>query len=59
VLQRLSAKAARRTLLIATHIRREAEIADRLIAMKEGRIIDQASRADAQFEVLLASLRQD
>lgn len=59
VLQRLSAKAARRTLLIATHIRREAEIADRLIAMKEGRIIDQASRGDAQFEVLLASLRQD
>ncbi|WP_409560916.1 thiol reductant ABC exporter subunit CydC [Hyphomicrobium sp. MC8b] len=59
VLGRLSANAAQCTLLIATHIRREAEIADRLIAMKDGRVIGQASRGDSQFEALLSTLRQD
>lgn len=59
VLQRLTANAAQRTLLIATHLRREAEIADRIIAMRGGCVIDQASRGDSQFEALLSTLRQD
>ncbi|MBS0249917.1 MAG: thiol reductant ABC exporter subunit CydC [Proteobacteria bacterium] len=59
VLERLTANAAQRTLLVATHIRREAEIADRIIAMKDGGVIAQASRGDSQFETLLSTLRQD
>lgn len=59
VLERLTANARDRTLLLATHIRREAEITDRLILMKHGRIVAEAARGEAQFEVLLASLRQD
>ncbi|HML28693.1 MAG TPA: thiol reductant ABC exporter subunit CydC [Hyphomicrobium sp.] len=57
VLDRLAANAEHRSLLIATHIRREAEIADRLIALQHGRVVTHASRGDPQFETLLSALR--
>lgn len=59
VIERLAAKSADRTLLIATHIRREAEMADRLVSIKDGRTIATASRGETAFDVMLATLRQD
>ena len=48
-----------RTLLIATHIRREAEIADRLLIMNSGRIIAAPKRGEPAFQAALAALRPD
>jgi ATP-binding cassette subfamily C protein CydC len=59
VIRRLAAKTKCRTLIIATHIRREAEIADRLITMHHGRIITTVSRGTPEFETALDALRQD
>ncbi|MFK8252499.1 amino acid ABC transporter ATP-binding/permease protein [Ancylobacter terrae] len=59
VMARLKARAEGRTLLIATHIRREAAIADRLVRIEGGRIIGEARRGEAAFDALLASLRPD
>lgn len=59
VIGRLAAQIKDRTIIIATHIRREAEIADRILMMDGGRIIVSASRGDPQFGAMLAALRQD
>jgi ATP-binding cassette subfamily C protein CydC len=59
VLRRLLDRAAGRTLLIATHIRREAEIADRLLLIGHGNIIAAARRGEPVFASLLATLRPD
>lgn len=59
VLQRLSERAAGRTLLIATHIRREAAIADRLLLIEHGNIIAAVRRGEPGFASLLATLRPD
>ncbi len=59
VIGRLAAQIKDRTIIIATHIRREAEIADRILMMDRGRIIANASRGDPQFGAMLAALRQD
>jgi ATP-binding cassette subfamily C protein CydC len=59
VIARLIANAQSRTLLIATHIRREAEIADRLLAIDGGHIVECARRGDAQFDIMLSKLRHD
>lgn len=59
VIARLAAHASKRTLIIATHMRREAEIADRLVSMERGRIVASASREEPGFNALLATLRQD
>lgn len=59
VLQRLSDRAAGRTLLVATHIRREAAIADRLLLIEHGNIIAAARRGEPGFASLLATLRPD
>ena len=48
-----------RTLLIATHIRREAEIADRLITIHSGRIIAAPRKGEPGFAAALATLRPD
>lgn len=59
VLVRLSACAAGRTIVVATHIRREAEIADRLLMVEEGRIVASTHRGEPGFEATLARLRPD
>ncbi|MDM0076267.1 ATP-binding cassette domain-containing protein [Variovorax sp. J2P1-59] len=59
VLQRLEVHAAGRTLLIATHLRREAALADRLVCMKEGRIVADLKRGTPAFDAALSALRPD
>ncbi|MGO4390861.1 amino acid ABC transporter ATP-binding/permease protein [Variovorax sp. M-6] len=59
VLRRLDAQAAGRTLLIATHLRREAALADRLISMQDGRITADLRRGSPAFDAALKALRPD
>jgi ATP-binding cassette subfamily C protein CydC len=59
VLQRLDAQAAGRTLLIATHLRREAALAHRLLSMQDGRITADLRRGTAAFDAALNALRPD
>lgn len=59
VLQRLSAVAAGRSLVIATHIRREAAIADRIAVIEGGRILEVSRRGEAAFGKALDRLRPD
>jgi ATP-binding cassette subfamily C protein CydC len=59
VLRRLEQTAADRTVLIATHIRREAEMANRLLIMKQGQIIASLHRGQPEFDAALAALRPD
>ncbi|MDM0022999.1 amino acid ABC transporter ATP-binding/permease protein [Variovorax saccharolyticus] len=59
VLQRLDAEAAGRTLLIATHLWREAALADRLLSMRDGRITAHLRRGTAAFDAALKALRPD
>ncbi|MBY5361485.1 ATP-binding cassette domain-containing protein [Rhizobium leguminosarum] len=59
VLCRLSAIAAGRSLVIATHIRREAAIADRIAVIEGGRIAEISRRGEATFEKALDRLRPD
>ncbi|MNR76238.1 putative ABC transporter ATP-binding protein [compost metagenome] len=57
VLQGLDTQAAGRAFLLATHVRREAELADRLVCLRHGRIVAEVKRSDADFEGVLSSLR--
>lgn len=59
VLQGLDTQAAGRAFLLATHVRREAELADRLVCLAHGRIVAEVKRSDADFEGVLNSLRPD
>ncbi|RSZ33857.1 MULTISPECIES: thiol reductant ABC exporter subunit CydC [unclassified Variovorax] len=59
VLQRLARHAGSRTLLIATHLRREAALADRLLCMRGGRIVADLRRGSEAFDAALRSLRTD
>lgn len=59
VLRRLQLRGAGRTLLIATHLRREAQLADRLVSLRDGRIVGDARRGTAAFDAALAGLRAD
>ncbi|MGE8941959.1 amino acid ABC transporter ATP-binding/permease protein [Leptospira interrogans] len=59
VLARLDSAAGRRTIVTATHIRREAESADCLIVMKRGTVAGIIGRDEPDFETALASLRPD
>jgi ATP-binding cassette subfamily C protein CydC len=59
VLSRLSAMATGRSLVIATHIRREAAIADRIAIIDGGRISEVSRRGEAAFEKALDRLRPD
>jgi ATP-binding cassette subfamily C protein CydC len=59
VLQRLRTQAGARTLLIATHLRREAALADRLLCMEEGRLVADLRRGTPAFEAALDALRPD
>lgn len=59
VLQRLRHEMAGHTVLVATHIRREAEMADRLLIMKQGQIVASLHRGEPEFDAALAALRPD
>ena len=60
VMTKIKARAGEdRSLLIATHIRREAEIADRLIMINSGRIVSVYRRGEQGFAETLAALRPD
>lgn len=59
VLHRLARHAGSRTLLIATHLRREAALADRLVCMREGRIVADLRRGSDAFDAALRGLRPD
>ena len=58
VLARLRRHARGRTVLLATHLRREAELADRLLVMKHARLVADLRRGSHEFDAALASLRQ-
>jgi ATP-binding cassette subfamily C protein CydC len=59
VLQRLRVQAAGRSLLIATHLRREAALADRLLCMRAGRVTADLRRGTTAFDAALSALRPD
>lgn len=59
VLQRLHGLAAGRAVLLATHVRREAALMDRLVCLQHGRIVADVRRGEADFEVMLSTLRPD
>jgi len=59
VLHRLSGHVASRSLLIATHLRREAELADRLVCLKEGCVVADLRRGTDAFDAALHALRHD
>ncbi|MEW7850035.1 ATP-binding cassette domain-containing protein [Massilia aurea] len=57
VLARLALNARGRTLLVATHLRREAALADRLLVMNDGRIDADLRRGTQAFDAALDALR--
>lgn len=59
VLARLRGRTGDRTVVIATHIRREAEAADRLVIMDRGTITAIIARGEPGFQAALAALRPD
>ena len=59
VLQRMAHAAAGRTLLISTHLRREAALADRLVCLKDGCIAADVQRGTPAFDAVLKTLRAD
>jgi len=59
VLQRLMARAQAHTVVLCTHLQREARMADRLIWLEGGVIQQQARRGAPAFEALVQRLRPD
>jgi ATP-binding cassette subfamily C protein CydC len=59
VLARLMAQAAGRSVLIATHLRREAAHADRLVCLERGRVVADLRRGSDAFDAALRALRPD
>ncbi|QND54586.1 amino acid ABC transporter ATP-binding/permease protein (plasmid) [Phyllobacterium sp. 628] len=59
VLCRLTQHMDGRSVIIATHNRREAEITDRLLILKQGRIIASIRRGEPMFDAALLALRPD
>lgn len=61
LLQRLDAQAQAqgKTILIATHLQREAALADRLLCLRDGRICADLQRGSPEFDALLHTLRPD
>lgn len=59
VLGRIRKCAEGRSLVIATHIKREADLADRLLVLEAGRIVAMAERGTAAFAAILEGLRPD
>lgn len=59
VIARLDAGARDRTIVLATHIRREAMLADRLLVLDHGRLVASHRRGETGFEATLSRLRPD
>lgn len=59
VMRRLIEKSERRSVVIASHIRREAAIADLIVEIDGGRVINVLRRGEAAFESALDRLRPD
>jgi len=59
VLARLARHADGRTVLLATHLRREAQLADRLLVMRAGRVVADHRRGTHGFDAALLALRHD
>lgn len=59
VLQRLVARSQGQTVVLCTHLQREARMADRLIWLEGGELRTQARRCEPQFQALLQRLRPD
>ncbi len=58
VLARIEAMASSKTILITTHIHREARLADRIIVLKQGQIIADTVKTDAMFSKILETLKK-
>lgn len=59
VLRRLEGHMRGRSVIIATHIRREAMVADRLVILERGRIVGAPRRGENEFNAALSVLRPD
>jgi len=59
VLARLAHHAHGRTVLLATHLAREARLADRLLVLRAGRLVADHRRGTRGFDAALLALRQD
>lgn len=59
VMARLTACGEGRCVVIATHVRREAQAADRIVVMERGHVVSVARRGEAAFKAALAALRPD
>lgn len=59
VLRRLKERGAGRTWLMATHLRREASLADRLVMLADGRLTEEWRQGEPGFDAALAGLRPD
>ncbi|WP_137172243.1 thiol reductant ABC exporter subunit CydC [Massilia sp. HP4] len=59
VLARLAQHASGRTVLLATHLRREAALAERLLVMRAGRLVADHRRGTRGFDAALDALRHD
>lgn len=57
VLGRLKQRLGSRTLLIATHIRREARICDRIIVLNQGILVETGSKGSSRFDEILEAMR--
>lgn len=59
VLQRLADEMKQQTVVIATHIRREAMLADRLLVLEHGRIKAACCKGQPEYKFILDGLRPD
>jgi ATP-binding cassette, subfamily C, bacterial CydC len=59
VLARLARHADGRAVLVATHLRREAALADRLLVLRAGRVAADFRRGTEEFAAALSALRPD
>lgn len=59
ILTKIKASAAGRTILLVTHLRREAALADRIIRLSHGRVVMDLTRGDPAFDAALSTLRPD
>jgi ATP-binding cassette subfamily C protein CydC len=57
VLTRLRTQAGGHTLLVATHIQREARICDRIIVLNQGALVESVRMSDQRFGEILESMR--
>lgn len=59
VIERIGVCAGKRALVVVTHVRREAELADRIVLMEAGKIEADCARGSEAYLKLLARLRPD